>query len=96
MADLRTMHDVRSVRDISTQASLARGGSIFLELHRLSSESIRLERQITLWDRKQQRALIRIQEIEQQMKLLQDSQSRALSMAATRPARNLHHVVLEY
>ncbi len=67
MAGPRTMHDIRSARSIATRAMPTSEGAIFLQLHHLASEKLRLENEAELWLRKKERIEKRLGEIEQQM-----------------------------
>ncbi len=70
MAGPKTMHDVRTARSVATRAMPTSEGAIFLQLHRLASEKLRLEREVELWLRKKERIEQRMGEIEQQMERL--------------------------
>ena len=67
MAGLRTMHDIRTLRSVVTRGMPTSEGAVFLQLHRLASEKLRLDREAELWMRKKERIEKRLAEIQQQM-----------------------------
>ncbi|MBI2863116.1 MAG: hypothetical protein HYX94_00950 [Chloroflexi bacterium] len=97
MAGLRTMHDIRTLRSVVTRAVPASEGAVFLQLHRLASEKLRLERQVEIWQRKQERIEKRLTEIEQQMENLRHSdRSVTVESKINRPKKALRQITLEY
>ncbi len=97
MADPKTMHDVRSIRSVSTRAMPSSEGAIFLQLHRLASEKLRLEREVELWLRKKDRIEARLNEIEHQMEALRGVCPRiAVESRVTERKQALCELVLEY
>lgn len=97
MAGPKTMHDIRSARSIATRAMPTSEGAIFLQLHRLASEKLRLESEAELWLRKKERIEKRLGEIEQQMERM-----RLLCPTVTvesrinRPTKAWRQVTVEY
>ena len=97
MADPKTMHDVRSIRSVSTRAMPSSEGAIFLQLHRLASEKLRLEREVELWLRKKDRIEARLTEIEHQMEALRGVCPRiAVEPRVTETKHGVCEMVLEY
>lgn len=97
MAELRTMQDIRTMRSVSTRAIPTSEGAIFLQLHRLASEKLRLDREVELWLRKKERIEKRLGEIEQQMEnLRQLCRSVTVESRVNRPKTALRRVTLEY
>lgn len=97
MASAKTMRDVRTMRSIATRRAPMTEGAVFLQLHRLCSEKLRLEREATLWLRKKERIEQRLGEIEQQMETLRRlGQSAAATPGAGGPKKAWQHVTLEY
>ena len=96
MADLKTMHDVRTMRSIASRAIPENEGAIFLRLHRLTSEKLRLEREAESWQRKKERIETRLREIEQQMGQLRqlNQQTRVEVPGHARPP--WQEIVIEY
>jgi len=97
MGGLKTMHDIRTLRSVATRAVPASEGAVFLQLHRLASEKLRLEREVELWLRKKERIENRLAEIEQQMESMRH---RCPSVTVeSRPGRlkkDWQQVTLEY
>ena len=97
MAGLRTMQDIRTMRSVSTRAIPTSEGAIFLQLHRLASERLRLDREVELWLSKKERIEKRLGEIEQQMEnLRQLCPSITVESRVNRPKTALPRVTLEY
>ncbi len=97
MAGLKTMHDVRSLRSVATRAIPTSEGAVFLQLHRLASEKLRLEREVELWQRKKDRIEKRLAEIEQQMEGLRDvCPSITVESRINSPKSTWRQVTLEY
>jgi hypothetical protein len=102
MAGLKTMHDVRTLRSVVTRSAPTSDGALFLLLHRLASEKLRLEREVDLWLRKKERLEKRLMEIEQQVEHLKqvrpggDTGSPLHSPTKIDPAKVAQRVTLEY
>ena len=97
MVGPKTMQDIRTLRSIATRALRTSEGAIFLQLHRLASEKLRLEREVALWLRKQERIEQRLAEIEQQMAhLRQLCPSMTAESRVHTPQQVWHQVALEY
>lgn len=97
MASPRTLHDIRTLRSVATRLAPSNESAIWLRLHRLASEKLRLEREAELWQRKRQRIEQRLSEIEQQMQDLRGlSPGVAVECRASGAKRSLRHVTLEY
>jgi len=97
MAGPRSMHDIRSIRSVATRAIPTNEGAIFLQLHRLASEKLRLEREVELWLRKKERLEKRLGEIEQQMENLRSlGPGVQIESRLNSPKRDWHQVTLEY
>ncbi|MBI4498612.1 MAG: hypothetical protein HY689_12005 [Chloroflexi bacterium] len=98
MAGPKTMHDIRTLRSVASRALPTSEGALFLQLHRLASEKLRLEREVELWLRKQERIHRRLGELERQMEhLRQLCPSLSAEAKATPPQRGgWRHVTLEY
>ncbi len=97
MAGLKTMHDIRSLRSVAARAVPSSEGAIFLQLHRLASEKLRLEREVDLWLRKKERIENRMGEIEQQMESLRHlCPNLTVETRVRSPKKGWRQVTLEY
>lgn len=97
MATLKTMHDVRSLRSVVTRAIPNSEGAVFLQLHRLASEKLRMEREAELWLQKKERIEKRLAEIEAQMESLRRSHPEVIVESRVKsPKRDWRQVTLEY
>ena len=97
MAGLRTMHDIRSLRSVTTRSLPLSESAVFLQLHRLASDKLRLEHEVELWLRKKERLEKRMTEIEQQMdNLRRTSPGVTVESRASAPQRPYRQVTLEY
>ncbi|TAK29828.1 MAG: hypothetical protein EPO21_20425 [Chloroflexota bacterium] len=97
MAGPKTMHDVRSIRSVATRALPAGEGAIFLQLHRLASEKLRLEREVELWLRKKERLEKRLAEIQQQMEHLRgQNPDLIIESRVSTPKNAWRQVTVEY
>ncbi|MBI4317320.1 MAG: hypothetical protein HY675_02425 [Chloroflexi bacterium] len=97
MAGPKTMHDIRSLRSVATRAIPTSEGAVFLQLHRLASEKLRLEREVELWQRKKDRIEKRLIELEQQMENLRAfAPSLIVEEKVNRPRTAWRQVTLEY
>ncbi|MBI4306771.1 MAG: hypothetical protein HY678_10675 [Chloroflexi bacterium] len=97
MAGPKTMHDIRSIRSVATRAVPTSEGAVFLQLHRLASEKLRIEREVELWQRKKDRIEKRLIEIEHQMENLRTlSPSLTVEEKINKPRAAWRHVTLEY
>lgn len=97
MADPKTMHDVRTLRSVAGRASPTDEGAVFLQLHRLASERLRLEREAELWLRKKDRIEKRLAEIEQQMEGLRSlGTGLRVESRVNDPKPALRRLTLEY
>ena len=97
MTGPKTMHDVRSLRSVASRAIPTSEGAVFLQLHRLASEKLRLEREVDLWLRKKERIEIRLSEIEHQMDNLRNlCPNLTVETRVTSPRKSWRQVTLEY
>ena len=93
----RTMHDIRTLRGIGSRVPTMSESATYLQMHRLASEKLRLEREDELWARKRERIARRLAEIEQELK--RTSRGRAIRASKTRiesPTRAHQQVILDY
>ena len=98
MAGLKTMHDVRSLRSVAARATPASEGAVFLQLHRLATEKLRLEREAEQWLRKKERLEKRLSEIEGQMEHLRQACPPGIAVESrlNSPRKAWRPVTLEY
>ncbi|MDO8673301.1 MAG: hypothetical protein Q7O66_17990 [Dehalococcoidia bacterium] len=97
MGELRTMHDIRTLRSVVTRAAPPDEGAAYLHLHRLATEKLRLEKEVEIWQRKQERIEKRLTEIEQQMANIRPGTGNiTVESKINRPQRTLRQIALEY
>lgn len=91
------MHDIRTMRSVATRAGPGTESAAFLQLYRLASERLRLEREVALSLRKKERVEQRLGEIERQMESLRRPGPGITTEArATRPGIAWREITLEY
>ncbi|MCL4464484.1 MAG: hypothetical protein M1401_20515 [Chloroflexi bacterium] len=100
MAALKTMHDIRTSRSIARGTATESEGAVYLQLHRLASEKLRLERETEQWQLKKERIEKRMCEIEQQMESLRSLRPGLApdvqEVRAEPPKKGYRQVTLEY
>lgn len=96
MVQPRTMHDIRTLRSVPSRAAPSNEGAMFLQLHRLASEKLRLEREVELWLRKKERIEKRLSEIEHQMESMRRASHTYVESRVSQPKRGWREVTLEY
>ncbi|MBI4493348.1 MAG: hypothetical protein HY690_11225 [Chloroflexi bacterium] len=97
MARIKTMQDVHTLHSVPGRAMPTDEGAVFLQLHRLANEKLRLEREVELWLRKKERIEQRMREIEQQMESLRQlAPSMTVESTVRSPKQSWRRMTLEY
>lgn len=98
MVGVKTVHDVRSLRNLNTRGVPTSESIVYLQLHRLASEKLRLEDAVEALVFKKQSYEKRLGEIEQQMDTLRRScpTGQATESTESSPGKNWQQVVVEY